>query len=91
MKTLNCPLNGIRNISEFACLGEVSSLPDPDAGTAAWASLAFFERNPAGPVREWWMHVPTNYVFIVERDTRTDEILATYPIGDPRLQHALEA
>jgi sarcosine oxidase subunit delta len=91
MKTLNCPLNGIRNISEFACLGEVRSLPDPAAGTAAWASFAFFERNPAGPVREWWIHVPTNYVFIVERDTRTDEILATYPIGDPRLQHAREA
>lgn len=90
MKTLNCPLNGIRNISEFACLGEVKRLPDPDAGMAAWASFAFFERNPAGHVREWWMHVPTNYVFIVERDTRTDEILATYPIGGARLQHVQE-
>jgi hypothetical protein len=36
-------------------------------------------------VREWWLHVASNYVFIVDRDTRTDEVLATYRIGDPRL------
>jgi sarcosine oxidase delta subunit len=45
------------------------------------------ERNAAGRVREWWLHIATNYVFLVDRDTRTDEILATYRIGDPRLQH----
>jgi sarcosine oxidase subunit delta len=85
VKTLDCPLNGRRNISEFACLGEVKAPPAADAGTAAWADYVSFERNPAGLVREWWIHVATNYIFVVDRDTRSDEILATYRIGDPRL------
>jgi sarcosine oxidase, subunit delta len=85
MKILNCPLNGARSISEFACLGEVKTLPAANAETAAWAEYVFLERNPAGPVREWWIHIATNYIFVVDRDTRTDEILATYRIGDPRM------
>jgi sarcosine oxidase subunit delta len=84
MKLLNCPLNGPRNISEFVCLGEVKPLPDVQAAEQ-WAEFVFTERNLAGPVREWWLHLATNFLFIVERDTRTDEILATYQIGDPRL------
>ena len=85
MKILDCPLNGPRNIAEFAHLGEVKVMPAPTAGTAEWADFVFLERNPAGRVLEWWLHVATNYVFIVDRDTRTDEILATYRVGDPRL------
>jgi sarcosine oxidase subunit delta len=85
MKILHCPLNGPRNISEFICLGEIKTMPAADAGTTEWSEFVFMERNPAGRVREWWLHLATNYVFIVDRDTRTDEILATYRIGDPRL------
>jgi len=85
MKILDCPLNGPRNISEFACLGEVKTMPAPTAGITEWSDFVFMERNPAGRVREWWLHIATNYVFIVDRDTRTDEILATYRVGDPRL------
>ena len=91
MKTLNCPLNGRRNISEFAYLGEVKICPTAPAETEAWAEYVFLERNPAGPVREWWIHIATNYVFVVDRDTRTDEVLATYPVGDPRLQTPIQA
>ena len=29
MKIMNCPLNGPRNISEFAWGGEVKQMPDP--------------------------------------------------------------
>jgi sarcosine oxidase subunit delta len=85
MKILNCPLNGPRNISEFAYLGEVKTMPAPTAGLSEWSDFVFMERNPAGRVREWWLHIATNYVFIVDRDTCTDEILATYRIGDPRV------
>jgi sarcosine oxidase subunit delta len=85
MKTLDCPLNGPRNISEFAYLGEVKTMPAAGAGIAEWSNFVFLEQNPAGQVREWWLHVASNYVFIVDRDTRTDEVLATYRIGDPRL------
>ena len=90
MNTLDCPLNGRRNISEFACLGEVKAAPGLDADTATRADYVFLERNPAGPVREWWIHIATNFVFVVDRDTRNDEILATYRIGDPRLARPIE-
>ena len=43
MKILNCPLNGPRNISEFACLGEVKPIPAPAAGVSEWADFAFTE------------------------------------------------
>jgi len=88
MKVLNCPLNGPRNISEFVCLGEVKPSPNAQAGPQEWSEFIFMEKNPAGPVREWWLHVATSFLFIVDRDTRTDEILATYRIGDPRLATA---
>ena len=88
MKILECPLNGPRNISEFVCLGEVKPMPEAKAGAAEWSAFTFAERNPAGRVREWWIHGATNYVFIVDRDTRSEEILATYRIGDPRLTQA---
>jgi sarcosine oxidase subunit delta len=88
MKILHCPLNGPRNISEFVCLGEAKTVPELEAGAAQWADFVFMERNPAGRVREWWLHVATSYVFLVDRDTRTDEILGTYRIGDSRLAQA---
>ena len=83
MKQIHCPLNGLRNISEFTYGGEVENMPDPAACDAReWAEYLFFENNTAGVVREWWCHVPTTYWFIAERDTVTDEILRTYPAGE---------
>ena len=78
MKLLNCPLNGPRNISEFACGGEVAVPPD-DCSDGEWADYVFMRDNPRGVVREWWFHIPSSYWFIAERDTGTDEILSTYP------------
>ncbi len=83
MKTMRCPLNGPRNISEFVCGGEVVHEPDPaTADEGAWADYLFLHDNAAGVVREWWFHVPTSFWFIAERDTRTDEILRTYPSSE---------
>jgi len=78
MKLMPCPLNGPRNIQEFAYGGEVRPLPDTDADAATWADWTFLRSDPNGVVCEWWCHVPTTYWFIAERDTRTDTILATY-------------
>jgi sarcosine oxidase subunit delta len=79
MKIMPCPLNGPRNISEFVCGGEMQVEPDPrTCSDGEWAAHVFLRDNPAGVVREWWMHVPTSYWFIAERDTRTDEILRTF-------------
>ena len=83
MKIMNCPLNGPRNISEFAWGGEVKPMPDDSTLTdRQWAEYVFLENNTAGIVREWWCHVPTSFWFIAERHTVTDEILRTYPAGE---------
>ena len=80
MKIMPCPMNGPRNISEFICGGDVVSMPDPNACTEReWADHVFFEDNLCGMAREWWLHVPTSYWFIAERNTVTDEIVKTYP------------
>lgn len=79
MKIMPCPLNGPRNISEFVCAGEVTDMPDPArCSDGEWADYVFMETNAAGIVTEWWMHAPTAYWFIAERNTRTDEIIRTY-------------
>src|SRR5699024_1786363 len=78
MKIMSCPLNGPRNISEFIYGGEFKPTPDPDTcEVREWAEHIFFSNNTTGVVREWWMHAPSNYWFIAERNTVTDEILRT--------------
>jgi sarcosine oxidase subunit delta len=80
MKIMTCPLNGPRNISEFVCGGEVKTMPTSDAAAVDWARYAYAERNAAGVVVEWWLHVPSANWFVAERDTRSDEILTTYSV-----------
>ena len=83
MKIMTCPLNGPRNISEFAWGGEVKAMPDPlSCSDDEWAEYVFLENNTAGVVREWWCHLPTSYWFIAERNTLTDEIIRTYPSAE---------
>ena len=80
MKIMPCPLNGPRNIQEFVCGGAVEPHPDPNrCSDREWTEFVWMEENVAGVVREWWCHVATAYWFIAERNTVTDEILATYP------------
>ena len=83
MKILTCPLNGPRNIQEFVYGGEVAQMPDPArCADAEWADYVFLPENKKGVIREWWCHGATNYWFIAERDTASDEILLTYPAGE---------
>ncbi len=83
MKLLTCPLNGPRNISEFACGGELVLQPDPRQLTdEQWADHVFLSNNTAGVVREWWCHVASTYWFIAERNTVTDEVIRTYPASE---------
>ncbi|MGI9293005.1 MAG: sarcosine oxidase subunit delta [Pseudomonadales bacterium] len=83
MKTLHCPLNGPRNISEFVYGGELEFMPDPNAcESAEWAEYLFFDRNPVGIVKEWWCHAPTSFWFIGERNTLTNEIIRTYKAAE---------
>ncbi|MBM3488941.1 MAG: sarcosine oxidase subunit delta [Alphaproteobacteria bacterium] len=83
MKLIPCPLNGLRNAEEFVCGGEVQ--PEPDASqlsAADWAQHVFHRDNRAGLVREWWLHVPSGYWFIAERDTLSDRFLRSYPASE---------
>ena len=80
MKIMPCPLNGPRNIQEFICAGPVEPHPDPNrCSDEEWTEFVWMEENLDGVVREWWCHVATSYWFIAERNTVSDEILATYP------------
>lgn len=83
MKVMTCPLNGPRNIDEFTYFGPVKERPDPGtASDAEWTHYIFHSPNPVGLLREWWCHAPTNFFFIAERHTATDEIVATYAPND---------
>jgi sarcosine oxidase subunit delta len=83
MKIMKCPLNGPRNIDEFTYFGPVKQRPDIGrASDKEWTDYIFLSPNPVGILREWWCHAPTNFFFIAERHTLTDEIMATYPPGE---------
>ncbi len=80
MKLIPCPLNGPRPADEFVYGGEVRPMPDLAASNdAAWARHVFHRSGVPGMKREWWCHAPSGYWFIAERDTSTDEFVASYP------------
>ena len=54
-----------------------------DVSDDAWAAFIWNRDNKAGLVREWWCHLPTTFMFVAERNTITDEIVATYPFHAP--------
>lgn len=88
MKQLRCPLNGLRNISEFTYGGEFHPMPEPKTSDdRTWAEHLFFHDNPAGVVIEWWCHTPSAYWFLAERDTRTDVVLRTFAADASIRQH----
>ncbi len=79
MKIMICPLNGPRNISEFAYGGEVTRRPDPaNCSDREWGEYLFIDNNSRDIVREWWIHTPSSYWFIAERDRSSNEITRTY-------------
>ncbi len=83
MKLLNCPMNGVRPLSEFLFGGEFREMPSPDASTdLEWASYVHYRDNAPGIKKEWWYHSPSGTWFIAERNTLTDEVLATYLHGN---------
>jgi len=80
MKIMHCPLNGPRNIAEVVYGGEVKEMPDPaGCSDSEWAAYLFMEENSPGVVREWWLHAPSSYWFIAERDRTSNEIIRTFP------------
>ncbi len=76
-------MNGLRDIDEFVYGGVVRDMPDTaHCSDEDWSEYLFLMDNTAGLVREWWLHSPSGYWFIAERDTVSDVISATF---DPSL------
>jgi len=73
---LPCPNCGPRDVTEFACAGEVTTRPRQAPTLRDLASYLYFRRNAAGVQREWWYHrLGCRAWFLAERDTRSNEVL----------------
>jgi sarcosine oxidase subunit delta len=83
MKLLNCPINGLRPIEEFAYGGETREMPNPQTcNDAEWADYVFHRNGAPGLKKEWWYHVPSGTWFVAERNTGTDSVVRTYLWGE---------
>ena len=82
MKLLKCPLNGIRNVQEFVCGGDVKIEPTPDAAIIDWSDFVFGEDNRSDCVAEWWCHIASGYWFIVSRNRSSNAVVATFTVGE---------
>lgn len=84
---LPCPYCGSRDVSEFSYLGDANhTRPSPDAEGAeqAFVEYAYLRDNPAGPHKEFWYHAQgCRSWLVVERDTRTHEVLHAKLAAEP--------
>jgi methylglutamate dehydrogenase subunit B len=78
MIIIPCPHCGPRNHDEFVHAGAAVGAPPPaDAPVAAWTAWVYSRDNPSGRHRELWRHaLGCGAYLIVERDTRTHEVLS---------------
>jgi heterotetrameric sarcosine oxidase delta subunit len=73
---LPCPYCGPRDVNDFATTGEASIRPKQQPTLGELTEYVYFRRNVAGVQREWWQHrLGCGAWFVVERDTRTNEVL----------------
>lgn len=87
MQLFPCRLCGLRPETEFRYLSEAGTdRPEPsdNVSAAEWSAYLHTERNPRGPAREIWCHVPCGTISIIERDTATGAVSgATDPRAAP--------
>ena len=86
MLQIRCPFCGVRDEDEFRCGGESHiARPGVDCDDAQWADYLFNRDNPKGVHHERWLHTfGCGRWFNVARHTVTHEIVAVYPMGDPK-------
>jgi heterotetrameric sarcosine oxidase delta subunit len=86
---LTCPHCGVREVTDFAFGGEVTTRPTSEPTPRELNAHNYFRRNVAGVQREWWFHRSgCRAWFVAERDTRTNEVLLTALPDDPALAGA---
>ncbi|MCP4333180.1 MAG: sarcosine oxidase subunit delta [Gammaproteobacteria bacterium] len=86
MFLIECPWCGVRDESEFNCVGEAHiarPLEPEELSDAEWADYLFMRSNPKGMHREQWLHAAgCRRYFNAERDTVSYRIGGTYKIGE---------
>ncbi|MCP4389532.1 MAG: sarcosine oxidase subunit delta [Gammaproteobacteria bacterium] len=86
MFLIECPWCGLRDETEFSCVGEAHIARPLETGKLSdkeWADYLFMRSNPKGAHREQWLHVAgCRRYFNAERDTVSYQISATYKIGE---------
>ena len=82
---LPCPTCGPRDVNEFVYAGELSVRPTRPPSLPELTAYVYLRRNVAGIQREWWFHrFGCELWFQAERNTRTNEVLATEPVAPSR-------
>lgn len=86
MLRIACPHCGVRDEPEYSFGGPAHvTRPQPSADDRTWSQYLFARDNPKGVHYERWCHsFGCGRWFNVARDTVTHEILAVYPMGQPR-------
>ena len=75
---MDCPNCGRRAVWEFHYGGPSKTRPAPDADARTWSAYLYDKPNIAGEQTEWWYHRSACKLwFIVHRDTRTNQVIAT--------------
>ncbi len=86
MLLIECPWCGVRDETEFNCVGEahiVRPLEPQKLSDEEWADYLFMRKNPKGLHREQWLHAAgCRRYFNVERDTVSYRINGSYKIGE---------
>lgn len=80
MQIFPCPFCGPRDEREFHFAAEAGKTrPDTTepVSDADWATYLLARRNEKGRVREVWMHLTCNELFVMERDSVTMAVLGT--------------
>lgn len=86
MLLIECPWCGVRDETEFNCVGEAHiarPLEPEKLSDEEWADYLFMRKNPKGTHREQWLHAAgCRRYFNVERDTVSYRIAGSYKIGE---------
>ena len=84
MQLFTCPFCGERDETEFHFGAEAGKTrPEPAAEVSAgrWAEYLYGKANPKGATREIWVHSTCGEFFLMERDTVTQEVIASTALG----------
>lgn len=85
MLLIPCPYCGPRAEVEFRHASEAHLVRHTDVEDHVWGGYLYERANPRGRHHERWRHIHgCGLFFIVVRDTVTDAIEQSYPIGEER-------